>query len=466
MAPDEPVSREDLALALDELGTAYAETATRVASLEDELTALLLARPPVDDEEERQATDELVEAKHRQWYAEVVQRVRATVRAHVPRYARVAVVSKGDGELLDLEGREGWHFPQTETGLYAGHYPETGDHAVAHLEELRAKGADFLVVPASALWWLDHYLELRAYLESRCELVADDPESCLVYALRRDTVAQSAQGEVFESTGVGLQAGAWLDALLPPAAGVVVIGTVASSVELPDRPVWRLATTDPARPTPVDETLDEIESAAAAGASYAAVIGPPGRREQAFHMPLRQALGRMARPVAHQQLGDVFELTGRRSRFSEVGYRRLKRDVRGAVARTLPPGTTVYVVSKGDNELLDLGAREARHFPHSPDGGYACYHPADSAEALRLLDAARARGAEYLIVPSSSFWWFDHYPEFAAHLERGSKVIDADCCVAFALAPRTTEGGRWQRLRSALAQTTERADDKRSRAEA
>ena len=31
-----------------------------------------------------------------------------------------------------------WHFPQTADGVYAGHYPATGEAAIAHLESLRA----------------------------------------------------------------------------------------------------------------------------------------------------------------------------------------------------------------------------------------------------------------------------------------------------------------------------------------
>jgi hypothetical protein len=84
-AADQPASREELALALEELSMAYAEVAGRAASLEDELKALLLRRPGVDEEkEESPPTEEQAEAKHRQWYAGTVERVRATVRAHEP----------------------------------------------------------------------------------------------------------------------------------------------------------------------------------------------------------------------------------------------------------------------------------------------------------------------------------------------------------------------------------------------
>ena len=97
---------------------------------------------------------------------------RKTVCEAVPPGARVAVVSKGDGELLELDGREACHFPRTADGIYAGYHPKDSEAAIAHLEELRAKGAAFLVFPEPSLWWLDHYKGLRRHLESRYRIAA------------------------------------------------------------------------------------------------------------------------------------------------------------------------------------------------------------------------------------------------------------------------------------------------------
>src|SRR4051812_12533184 len=102
-------------------------------------------------------------ADHERWYADLVTRMREAVAATVPEGARGAVISKGDDALLRLGAREGRHFPQTETGLFAGHYPADGAEAVAHLEHARARGAQYLVIPEPARWWLDHYGELRAH---------------------------------------------------------------------------------------------------------------------------------------------------------------------------------------------------------------------------------------------------------------------------------------------------------------
>ncbi len=52
-------------------------------------------------------------------------------RQVVPPGATVAVVSRGDDQLLSLDGRRGWHFPRADDGTYAGYYPATGTEAVA-----------------------------------------------------------------------------------------------------------------------------------------------------------------------------------------------------------------------------------------------------------------------------------------------------------------------------------------------
>ena len=67
-------------------------------------------------------------------YLGMVRRVRADMRRLLPPAARVIVISKGDPDLLDVEGQDAWHFPQDEQGDYAGHYPAESGEAIAHLE--------------------------------------------------------------------------------------------------------------------------------------------------------------------------------------------------------------------------------------------------------------------------------------------------------------------------------------------
>jgi predicted O-methyltransferase YrrM len=59
-------------------------------------------------------------------------------------------------------------------GQYWG-LPSNGRQAVEELERLRSAGAEFLAFVHWSFWWLDHYAELRQYLESRfdCTLSND-----------------------------------------------------------------------------------------------------------------------------------------------------------------------------------------------------------------------------------------------------------------------------------------------------
>jgi glycosyltransferase involved in cell wall biosynthesis len=232
----------------------------------------------------------------------LVGRVRETVREKLPPDARVIVVNEGDEQLLELDGRWGWHFPQREggepeklfaqgaqgseqapwimTGLayefrlyagkegergallaavevrrggrqipspssgaagstarsgeafiaadpnpvlagsglgkttltwstgdgsegqvylsmqgeYAGHYPSGSEEAIAHLESLRAKGGEFLVLPATSLWWLEHYEGFGKHLSTNYRLVYDREDTCLVFLLTETFTRQETQG--------------------------------------------------------------------------------------------------------------------------------------------------------------------------------------------------------------------------------------------------------------------------------
>jgi GT2 family glycosyltransferase len=103
----------------------------------------------------------------------------------------------------------------------------------------------------------------------------------------------------------------------------------------------------------------------------------------------------------------------------------------------LPPGVTVLVVSRGDDALIDLGERNAWHFPRGEDGRYLGYYPATDEDAIDHLEGLRAAGAEYLLFPSSAFWWLGHYDSFAGHLRgRYRTVYEDDTCIVFGLTGR------------------------------
>ena len=124
------------------------------------------------------------------------------------------------------------------------------------------------------------------------------------------------------------------------------------------------------------------------------------------------------------------------TRFDE--YQHLVQRVQAAVDRVVPAGSTVLVASKGDPALLMLGPRTGWHFPRAVDGQYAGHHPADSNDAIARFDFQRGLGARYLVIPSTSGWWFAHYPEFIAHVRSCGRPLFEDAAVAsiFELSPR------------------------------
>jgi SAM-dependent methyltransferase/spore maturation protein CgeB len=131
---------------------------------------------------EKQHQEESARKDAEQKRRTVNQRVRETARLALPPEARVLVVTKGDDDLLRLEGRVGLHFPQTPAGVYAGYHPADSAQAISHLEEMKAKGAGFLLIPASSFWWLEFYADFRRHLEGQYRLLAYS-EDCVIYAL-------------------------------------------------------------------------------------------------------------------------------------------------------------------------------------------------------------------------------------------------------------------------------------------
>ena len=65
--------------------------------------------------------------------------------------------------------------------MYAGHHPADGSEAIEGLERLRHGGAEFVVIPDTASWWLDYYGGLRAYLERGGAVASSD--ACVIYRL-------------------------------------------------------------------------------------------------------------------------------------------------------------------------------------------------------------------------------------------------------------------------------------------
>jgi hypothetical protein len=116
-------------------------------------------------------------------------------------------------------------------------------------------------------------------------------------------------------------------------------------------------------------------------------------------------------------------------------YLQLVRRVREVVQRTVPAEAHVIVVSKGDQELLDLSGRGAWHFPQTEQREYAGHYPPDSRAAIEHLEALRTKGGEFLLFPSTAFWWLEFYADFREHLDtRYRRVWGDEHCIIYQLS--------------------------------
>jgi len=116
-------------------------------------------------------------------YEGLRERIRKVVADSIPAEATVLVVSKGDVELLQLDGRRTRHFPEAADGTWAGHHPADSTEAVATLEAMRADGGEFIVFPRTGMWWLHHYEGLQKHLERSYDTIVSDEDVCIIFAL-------------------------------------------------------------------------------------------------------------------------------------------------------------------------------------------------------------------------------------------------------------------------------------------
>lgn len=167
-------SIRDLQQKLDSQNRLLAEDAA-LRSRADQLEAAL---------REEQGRRHKLEAAARQEYEHLKPRLFDLIDDSVPRGGRVWIVSRGDDSLLRRNGRRTEHFPQTPAGLWAGSYPADDAEAIAQVEALRAKGGGYLVFPATATWWLDHYRRLRAHLQTRYRTIIEQDGTGVIFEVR------------------------------------------------------------------------------------------------------------------------------------------------------------------------------------------------------------------------------------------------------------------------------------------
>ena len=228
-------------------------------------------------------------------YFGLVDKVTSTVTATVPASKTVLMVSKGDENLLRLGSRSGWHFPRLNDGRYAGYYPADSADAIEQLEELRGRGADYLVFPATSLWWLDHYPELNDHLEDNYRAVLKEADICAIYDLSGDHQAEAGEpraAAVAPKLRPGDHAGvdaagrldldprqllSFLDVILPAES---IVGVVSSGDEsfmrLDGREVWHFPRDPSGRyaghgPANTDMALDQLEGLRGRGMMFLVV---------------------------------------------------------------------------------------------------------------------------------------------------------------------------------------------------
>jgi GT2 family glycosyltransferase len=132
-----------------------------------------------------------------------------------------------------------------------------------------------------------------------------------------------------------------------------------------------------------------------------------------------------------QKWGEAWEPYRRRE---SPEYAELVTGVRRTLRQALPAGSTVLVVSKGDERLLEVDELRAWHFPRLPDGTWPGHHPADGEEVLAGLSELCAQGAEYIVFPAPMLWWLDFYGGLAGRLD-GRAVHSNEACAIFSLTP-------------------------------
>ena len=87
----------------------------------------------------------------------------------------------------------------------------------------------------------------------------------------------------------------------------------------------------------------------------------------------------------------------------------------------LPAGVEVVVADEGQCGPGLLPGREQHAFVERDGVSYG--PPENDGEAIRCLDAWRARGIRHLVFVWPAFWWFEHYPRLMLHVRACGKII-------------------------------------------
>jgi hypothetical protein len=86
-----------------------------------------------------------------------------------PSNVLVVAADNGDPTLLYYAERKGWHFLEKD-GIYDGE-PRDSAQAIGDLEQLRKRGASYLVFTSNTSWWLDYYKQFARDLDQTATLM-------------------------------------------------------------------------------------------------------------------------------------------------------------------------------------------------------------------------------------------------------------------------------------------------------
>jgi len=117
--------------------------------------------------------------------------------------------------------------------------------------------------------------------------------------------------------------------------------------------------------------------------------------------------------------------------------------IRHRVQVTGRPDEVVLVACGEDRDLLDGGGHPCWPFPQAAGGSGVGPDPVDGPAAVNHLEAQRARGARYFVLPRSAFGWRRRYPELIDHLEtRHRRLHHDEHLVVYDLAPDRSDVAR------------------------
>ncbi len=284
-------------------------------------------------------------------YPVLVARVREMVEQYVPQGASVAVISHGDQDLITFNNRHGMHLPHDQAGEWIGYNPET-QAAIACLEEARARGARYFLVPQPYLWWLDHYKELALHLRDTYRQVASEEAGALFDLTARTLSEQLSQLNVRVDYLLGMSAPLSAFLAQQSAATAVVNGNAG-----PQEQEGSLMPLDSATQDPVDEPNPSAEMQALAE-QVEALATRLGEAEGQLDERLETQRAEHAEQLAEQQRHFDILLEERQNAF-EARLTEQETRLSGHFKHLLAEQQTAF-----EARLAEQEARLSGHFEH------------------------------------------------------------------------------------------------------